>query len=145
MRDAATLLLLLFRRGGWLPAVVVAVHFYLARVLKIYGPHPWLDMPMHFVGGIAIAFFIDRSIDVFVTRGSLRPSDGATKDLLVVSLTATAAMFWEFFEFLSDRLGWSRAQTALDDTMLDMALGLGGGIVFVVAARIVGRHQRGDP
>jgi hypothetical protein len=41
-------------------------------------------------------------------------------------------VFWEFAEFTSDALFGTQAQLGLDDTMLDMALGIAGGLSYAV-------------
>jgi len=61
--------------------------------------------------------------------------------LLIFALTGTATVFWEFAEFFSDQLFATHAQLGLGDTLLDMALGIGGGITYLTAAarsRLVG-------
>ena len=66
--------------------------------------------------------------------------DGAVREdlraiaqiVVVVSVTATASTFWEFAEFTSDALFGTHAQLGLEDTLLDMALGVAGGMSFVL-------------
>ncbi|HEV8238076.1 MAG TPA: hypothetical protein VGS57_01765 [Thermoanaerobaculia bacterium] len=89
---------------------------------------------MHFFGGVAIAYFFAscaRALPVGAVSPSLRPWLVA---LLVFALTGTATVFWEFAEFLSDRLFATHAQLGLADTLLDMALGVGGGVTYLAMA-----------
>ena len=37
----------------WAPLLVFVVHVVLDRGLGIYGARPWVDIPMHFAGGLA--------------------------------------------------------------------------------------------
>lgn len=128
-------------RAGWPPALVFLFHILILNALDVYAFFPSVDIPMHFVGGVAIAYFFWRLFAALPERAvdaALRPLAAA---IFVVSLTATSAMLWEFAEFTSDALFGTQVQVGIADTMLDMALGLTGGIFFVLIAwrlRIVG-------
>lgn len=119
------------RRGGWLPLAVFLLHLLLSRVLSVYESYPATDVPMHVAGGFAIAFFWDRALDAFVGRGVTAAPDRFLRAVVVFALAGTATVFWEFAEFTGDRLGYTQAQAGLADTMLDMALGLVGGILYL--------------
>ena len=49
----------------------------------------------------------------------------------MVSLTATAAVFWEFGEFTIDQMFGTNVQVSLANTMQDMAMGIFGGFVSI--------------
>ena len=124
----------LWWHAGWLPTSVFLLHVCLSRVWSAYIRYPPLDVPMHFAGGVAIAFFFSRC-------AALVPSDvisGRPREIahavMVFGLTGTATVFWEFAEFVSDRCCGTRAQLSLDDTLLDMALGVVGGLAYLGAA-----------
>ena len=137
-RTVIASLVTLFRSAGWAPTLVFAIHVFISRVLNAYVLFPPLDIPMHFFGGVVIALFIWRcfaAISPAAIAPALRP---ALMALLVFSFTATATatVFWEFAEFLSDRLFSTNAQVGLEDTLLDMALGLAGCLCWLsIAAR----------
>ena len=118
--------------GGWAPLLVFAIHVVASRGLNAYVRFPPTDIPMHFAGGVAIAFFIsgcfralprdtDRSSRVVVLEG-----------VLVGSLATTAALLWEFAEFSIDRLVGTNIQVSLNNTMQDLALGMLGALVLVI-------------
>ena len=91
-------------------------------------------MPMHFLGGIAIAYFLSSCFaaiprDAFSPR--LRP---LAQFVFIFSLTATTAVFWEFIEFVSDAYFRTHALGDVNDTLQDMALGISGGIVYILVA-----------
>ena len=66
-----------------------------------------------------------------IRSGTLgRPSNLALVTLTFTS-TVACALFWEFAEFLSDRYFGTNSQVGLEDTLLDMLLGVVGGAVFV--------------
>jgi hypothetical protein len=124
----------LWWRAGWFPTLVFLLHVFVSRVVNGYILYPPLDIPMHFLGGVAIAFFFSRCL-AMVPEGVISgvPRHFA-QALLVFALTCTATVFWEFAEFLSDRLFGTRAQLGLEDTLLDMALGVAGGLGYLVSA-----------
>lgn len=121
-------------QAGWAPLSVFVLHVFISRVVNGYILYPPLDIPIHFFGGVAMAYFLATCFAALpedAIAGSLRPIAEA---VFVVSLTATSSVFWEFAEFTSDALFGTQAQLGLDDTMLDMALGIAGGLSYAVAA-----------
>ena len=130
MRSVGRAVRTLIALGAWAPVLVFAVHLVLAGVFDAY--HRWhpIDIPMHLTGGMAIAFFISRSVRALlasIDRRILAPLEM----VLVVSLTASAAVCWEFMEFGFDRVTGSNVQPGLANTIQDMALGIVGAFVVV--------------
>jgi hypothetical protein len=126
----------LWWRAGWMPTAVFLLHVFISRVLNGYILFPPLDIPMHFLGGVAIAFFFSRCsalVPASVISGPARPLAQA---VVVFGLTGTATVFWEFAEFFSDRLFGTHAQLGLEDTLLDMALGVAGGLAYLASAHL---------
>ena len=120
------------RRAGWAPVLVFGVHL-LASWSALYLRWPALDVPMHFGGGVAIAYFFHCALIEAVAARWL--ALGARElALMVFGLTCAAAVGWECAEYVSDRLLLSRAQLSLSDTLGDMLLGIGGGIAFIASA-----------
>jgi len=131
VRVAFSVLLELARRALWFPLLVFATHIFLSRGVEAYREHPWLDMPMHFAGGVAIASCISVTLLVLEQRELVERTGPRIRSLLVLALTGCATILWEFAEFTTDQLGLTRAQAGLEDTLLDMALGLVGGLLFL--------------
>jgi hypothetical protein len=50
--------------------------------------------------------------------------------VLLLSLTATAAVFWEFAEFISDQWLNTHLQPSIANTMQDQFLGILGGMTW---------------
>ena len=122
------------RRAAWAPSLVFVAHMILWHGVGAYDTFPPLDTPMHLLGGFAIAFFLWTAYSVGARHGALgRPNDAAVAALTLTS-TATCAIFWEFAEYLSDRYLGTNTQKGLEDTLLDLLLGLVGGAVFVAAS-----------
>ena len=119
------------KSGGWAPLLVFATHVFIDRVIGLYELYPPTDIPMHFAGGLAIAFFISTCFQN-LPREAVKPERIAILELLLAgSLTATAAVFWEFAEFTLDQVFGTNVQIGLANTMKDMALGVGGAIAYM--------------
>jgi hypothetical protein len=122
------------RSAGWAPLSGFVVHVIAARVLGAYAAWPDLDGPMHVAGGVAIAYFFERA---FASEAAV-PVVGCTtafgRGALTMLSACAATVVWEFAEWTSDRLGITEAQMGLDDTLLDMLLGLVGAAAFLAAA-----------
>ena len=120
------------REGAWAPILVFGLHIVASRVYGWYGPYPDLDIPMHFAGGVAIAWFIHRFAVNAARAGWLAPFHAVTHVVIVLALAVSSTVVWEFAEFFSDRYLGTHAQGGLLDTLLDMALGCAGGIALVL-------------
>ncbi len=122
-----------------------ALHLVFSRILRLYGPFPHLDVPVHVAGGVAMAYFLARCFaavpeDVVTRRARASVAAGA-----VLLGTSTAAVFWEFYEWICDHTFHSRMQGGLADTLLDLALGISGAAVFVAFAWRNGTLSRIEP
>ena len=128
-----------FSVGGWAPALVFLIHVLASRVFNLYSIWPQTDVPMHFAGGVVMAFFVSRCFRA-LPRDAVRSSRLVVLELILVgSLTATAAMLWEFAEFSLDQLAGTSVQVSLANTMQDMGLGILGAAAFIA---IRGRQLR---
>lgn len=101
-------------------------------LLGFYEWYPWLDIPMHVLGGILIANSFSMAITYFREKGFISDLNVLTRSVFLFTLTATAAVIWEFGEFTLDFFFRTRAQIGLEDTMLDMFLGLVGGTALIL-------------
>lgn len=109
-----------FKRAGWAPALVLLVHG-LPDPLNLRSDTNWL---IHYLGGVAIAFFFFRGIRIF-KRWFGEITFFATL-LLTFSLSCTTALFWEFVEYASDVFLKTRIQHSIVETMGDLLAGAGG-------------------
>jgi hypothetical protein len=120
------------REAAWAPLLVFSTHIVLSRVCGLYGPYPDIDIPMHFAGGVAIAWFLHRAAANAAQAGWLAPVHVATHLLLVQALVGSTTVLWEFAEYYSDRYLGTHAQGGLEDTLLDMGLGGCGGAALLL-------------
>lgn len=121
-------------RAGWAPLLVFVTHMILWHGVGAYKVFPPLDTPMHLVGGLAIAFFLWTVYSVGARNGALGQPNSTAIAFLTLTSTAACAVLWEFAEYLSDKYLGTNTQKGLEDTLLDLLLGIVGGAVFVAAA-----------
>ncbi len=96
---------------------------------------------MHFLGGIAIAYFLVSLAGGLSTIGALGTPNKTGKGLIALGWSFSSAMFWEFAEFVSDRFFSTHAQGGIPDTMLDMAMGALGAMVLIGAYLFINRQK----
>jgi hypothetical protein len=87
---------------------------------------------MHFLGGIFIAYSFSLAVTYLQERKILSELNVFSRSVFLFSLTSVATVIWEFGEFTLDSLFGTVAQASLEDTMLDMFLGLVGGTALIV-------------
>ena len=116
------------------PAIVFLFSLYIGVVHHAYMLYPWIDVPMHFIGGISIAFTVVLFLKFFIEKKWIQIRSKFLFVLFVVALVLLIAVFYEFYEFLLKTLFDVNTQPDVADTMIDLFLGflggLFGGIVF---------------
>lgn len=125
-----------------LPPPVVGYVFLAATLdlVRAYRHWPNLDVPMHYVGAVVLAYVIHRGVRHAARRGLAVPMDGWLHGLFVFALVCTTSMFWEIAEFASDRLLGTHAQLSLADTMSDMLLDAIGAATFLLVLWVLRRR-----
>lgn len=118
--------------GGWAPLLVFVTHIFIDRILDAYHRWPQSEVPMHFAGGMAIAFLISKCFRTLPRELVQRSRKVVLELLLVGSLTATATVLWEFSEFTIDQLFGTNLQVSLANTMKDMTMGISGAVVVIL-------------
>lgn len=127
----------------WLPGLVFLLHLFLSSGPDYYTTYELTDELMHPLGGLAIAFAAARALEVLRERGIVPDLGPLLRPVLVFSLTATAAVFWELAEFLSDRWFGTRTLGDLPDTLFDLVLGMAGGLTFLALEALASGRRRG--
>ena len=117
----------IFREAAWAPSSVF-VFYLIGFIFGWYDLFPPLDIPTHFMGGVAITYFY---------RSAIRNSQKFLGDiplviqiLFAVTATGTTTVFWEFLEYLSDYLLRTHHVFGLNDTLKDMFFGILGALVL---------------
>jgi hypothetical protein len=92
-----------------------------------------LDIPFHFLGGMTIAYFY---------RSAIRNSQELVGEvpvpvqiLFAFTCAATSAVLWEFNETLLDFFLGTHMVRGLQDTIMDLFLGLLGALIFSIFYR----------
>jgi purine-cytosine permease-like protein len=119
------------RSALWAPLAVFVAHIILSLAFNGYQRITGLDIPMHLLGGMATAFFFSRLLDILGDYTLVERVDGLLRAIFLIALTATAAVLWEFAEYTSDHSFGTQTQGGLEDTLLDMLLGILGGFAMV--------------
>jgi len=127
------------REAGWVPAVMLLLLLPPARAFDIFNSFPGIDIPIHFLGGVATGFFFHRLCLNASRLGIFAPYHAATHAVLVFGLVCAAGVFWELGEFASDRLLGTHAQLGNVDTMTDLLLDVSGGASFLIAFALARR------
>ena len=120
------------REAAWAPLSIVA--FYaIGLALHLYDLFPPLDLPSHLLGGVAITYFF---------RSAIKNSQSLLGDIPILiqiifafTCTGTTIIFWEFYENLLDRFFGTHMVRGLEDTIVDMFVGLLGALVFTLLYR----------
>ncbi|HXF86527.1 MAG TPA: hypothetical protein VNK49_14195 [Anaerolineales bacterium] len=120
------------KEAAWAPLAVFG--FYLFGLFThLYDLFPPLDVPTHFMGGVVITYFY---------RVAIRNSQKWVGDIpypvqivFAFTCTGTTAVFWEFYENFADRFLGTRMVRGLEDTILDLILGVSGALVLSVLYR----------
>jgi hypothetical protein len=138
------------------PLLVFVIHLIAYTVFRHDQMYPLFDIPMHFLGGFAMAYFLDKAyVNASLMSGAL--ASWPIRSLLVFTSTCTVAVFWEFGEFV---LAWSAStdlqpalaeRMSLADTMKDLFFGMTGSVFYIAgvglskdtASRVVNWRQIG--
>lgn len=134
-RELTTLIGMASRAAAWAPISVFALHMVMSEVLGAYLAYPHLDVPMHVAGGVAITYFLAYVVAAAASLDLLGRPNRSALLWLVFTASCTATILWEFAEFLSDRYLGTSAQVDLEDTLLDMLLGILGSLAYFAISR----------
>lgn len=118
-----------FRQAAWAPLAVFVFYAVAAKGFNAYILYPWLDMPTHFCGGLAITYFylVAGTHSQALTGRIPKP----VHLLMALGLTAITAVVWEFLEYSSDVMLGTKMNLGVADTLSDLFFGLAGGAAMV--------------
>jgi hypothetical protein len=121
-----------------LPAAVFLTHLTVSKILHLYSLFPHIDIPFHFLGGLSIAYTSAKIFAYLEQEKLIARLNSNILTVLLISITATAAVLWEFMEFTGDQLFHTNVQVSLANTMQDQFMGILGGLTL---AFLYGRRQ----
>ena len=113
------------REAAWAPLAVIC--FYaIGLALNWYDLFPPLDIPSHLLGGAAITYFYISAIKHL--QGMVGEIPSLIQTLLAFTSTGTTIIVWEFYENALDFLFSTQMVRGLEDTIIDMFVGLMGAL-----------------
>ncbi len=115
------------REVAWAPLCIVGIYIF-GLALDLYDLYPWLDMPTHFLGGIAITHFYRSAI--WNSQKVIGDTPPPVQALLAFTATGTTTILWEFYENTIDHFFGFTTVRGLEETIVDMAMGLSGALVL---------------
>lgn len=113
-----------------LPTLVFLIHLITVGLSSLYVYFPHIDIAFHYAGGFAIAF-TSAQILTYLQEEKITPLLSRILFLIVIiALTATATVIWEFAEFISDQFLSTNLQGSIANTMKDQFVGILGGATW---------------
>jgi len=120
------------KESAWAPLSVFGIYLF-GLAVHLYDKYPPLDVPTHFLGGMAITYFYRSLI-----RNS-QPIVGniplSVQIIFAFTATGTTVVLWEFYENIMDHFFGFHMVLGLEDTIKDMFLGLSGALVWSLLYR----------
>jgi len=120
------------KESAWAPLSVFGFYLF-GLVFHLYLLFPPLDIPTHFMGGIAITYLY---------RSAIRNSQKIVGDIpfpiqviFALTCTGTTVVLWEFYENILDFFLHTHMVLGLFDTLKDMFNGLLGALVLSLLYR----------
>lgn len=117
------------REAAWAPLAVVGF-YVIGLALRLFKSFPFLDIPTHFMGGVVITYFYRAAIRNLQKLVGEIPLP--IQILLAFTCAGTTTIFWEFYENLADNFLGTQMVRGLEDTIVDLLVGLSGALVFSV-------------
>ena len=104
----------------------------------------WLDIPMHFLGGLWVALFFFWILKKrFVQVSQVLEGNFLLLGILSLGFVSLIGIGWEFYEFLYDKYlakGLLLIQASVTDTMTDLFFDWVGGLIAILVYKI--RRER---
>jgi hypothetical protein len=115
------------REAAWAPLSVFGFYI-LGLAFHLFSLFPPLDIPVHFTGGAVITYFY---------RSAIRHSQELLGEiplpiqiLFAFTCTGTTTILWEFYENILDFFFGTHMVRGLEDTLMDLLMGLLGALVL---------------
>jgi len=120
------------RESAWAPLSVFGFYLF-GLAFHLYDKFPPLDIPTHFMGGVVITYFY---------RVAIRNSQKIFGDIpfliqiiFAFTCTGTTVVLWEFYENILDYFFGFHMVRGLEDTLVDLIMGLSGALVLSLLYR----------
>jgi len=120
------------REAAWAPLSIFG-SYLLGLAFHLFKLFPPLDIPFHFLGGVVITYFY-RSV-IKNSQKFVGEIPVPIQVLFAFTFTRTTTIFWEFYENLLDFFAGTHMVRGVQDTVIDLFLGLLGALVFSIFYR----------
>jgi hypothetical protein len=120
------------RESAWAP-LSVFLFYLLAHSLQLFSLFPLIDIPTHFLGGIAITYFYRVAIRHLQKLVGEIPVP--VQVILAFTGAGTTTIFWEFYEYIYDYIFKTHMIRGATDTTVDFFIGLLGALVLSLLYR----------
>jgi hypothetical protein len=115
------------RESAWAPLGVFGFYL-LGLAFGLFKMFPPLDIPTHFMGGVAITYFFRSAIKH--SQKFLGDIPSLIQIVFAFTCTGTTIILWEFYENAFDYFFGTTMVRGLEDTVVDMFVGMLGGLVL---------------
>ena len=115
------------REAAWAPLSVLGFYL-LARSFLLFKLFPPLDIPTHFLGGVAITYFY--RVAIRQSQKQVGEIPFPIQILFAITCTGTTAIFWDFYENILDFFFDTGMVRGVQDTVVDLLMGLLGALVL---------------
>lgn len=120
------------------PAIVFFFDVIVNNIIfNVYEIFPWIDVPMHFIGGISVGYMSVLFLRYFKEKNLIVIKNKFLYWIIIVSAVSLIAVLWEFWEyFMVNYFGFD---WILDykDTLLDLFVSICGGFFSAIVFRKV--------
>ena len=120
------------RESAWAPLSVFGSYVF-GLALHLFDLHPLLDIPTHFLGGVAITYLYRSAI--YHSQKIFGEIPFPIQIIFALTSTGTTIILWEFYENIMDYFLHTHMVFGLSDTLKDMFLGLLGALVLSLVYR----------
>lgn len=125
-------IIMILREAAWAPLAVFGFYLF-GLAIDLYNRFPFMDIPTHFMGGAAITYFFRSAIrNLKLFFGELPPP---IQIVFAFTCTGTTIILWEFYENAFDYLFGTSMVRGLEDTVMDMFIGMMGALVLTLFYR----------
>jgi hypothetical protein len=120
------------REAAWAPLGLLGLYL-IGRTFRLFKLFPPLDIPTHFLGGVAITFFY--RVAIRHAQKLVGEIPFPIQVLLAITATGTTAVLWEFYENIQDYFFKTEMVRGVEDTIVDLLMGLLGALVLSLVYR----------
>jgi hypothetical protein len=115
------------KETAWAPLSVFGFYLF-GLAIALFDNFPYMDIPTHFLGGVTITYFyrsLIRNLQSIVGEIPL-----PVRIVFAFTCTGTTTVFWEFYENFMDHFFGFHMVRGLEDTIVDLILGISGALVL---------------